>query len=301
MDQKAERREFLTSRRANLTPDEAGIVSYGGVRRVPGLRREEVAQLAGVSVDYYTRFETGKIAGVSDTVLESIARALRLDDAERAHLRDLVATPSTRGRRALRAPAHQQVRPGVRLLLDSMGDVPAMIQNGRMDILASNALGDALYLGFGATPERPANFARFVFLDPRAPEFYVDWARAAADSVAMLHLHAGRHPEDKALADLIGDLSVHSQPFRQWWAQHDVRIHSAGSKSFHHPIAGDLTVAFESFDVAADDGQILVTYTAEPGSPSAGALGLLASWIATEQPARPTEPATDSSRMSGTA
>lgn len=268
--------EFLSSRRAKISPEEAGVPTYGGTRRVPGLRREEVAHLAGVSVDYYTRLERGKTTG-SESVLLAIARALQLDEAETAHLLDLVK-PRARGARP-RVPAQQRVRPGVQRLLDSMPEVPAVVQNGRMDILASNPLGSALYLGFGATPTRPANFARFVFLDPRAPEFYVDWNRAATDSVAMLRLHAGRHPEDKALSDLVGELSVHSEQFRHWWVRHDVRAHSSGSKSFHHPIAGDLTVAFESLAILGDSQQMLVTYTVEPNSPSAQALNLLGSWI----------------------
>ena len=269
---------FLSSRRAKISPEDAGVPTYGGTRRVPGLRREEIAHLAGISVDYYTRLERGKTSG-SESVLYAIARALQLDDAETAHLIDLVKPPAKSGR--TRVPALQRVRPGMRRLLDSMPEVPAMIQNGRMDILASNSLGNALYLGFGATPKRPANFARFVFLDPRAPDFYMDWARAATDCVAMLRLHAGRHPEDKALSDLIGELSVHSEQFRQWWARHDVRAHSSGTKSFHHPVVGDLTVAYESLDIASDTEQMLVTYTVEPASPSAQALSLLGSWIST--------------------
>lgn len=270
--------EFLSSRRAKISPEDAGVPTFGGTRRVPGLRREEVAHLAGVSVDYYTRLERGKTTG-SERVLHAIARALQLDEAETAHLMDLVKPP-VRGART-RAPAQQRVRPGVQRLLDSMPEVPAVVQNGRMDILASNPLGNALYLGFGATPTRPANFARFVFLDPRAPEFYADWNRAATDSVAMLRLHAGRHPEDRALSDLVGEFSVQSDQFRHWWARHDVRAHTSGSKSFHHPIAGDLTVAFESLAILGDSEQMLVTYTAEPNSPSAQALNLLGSWIST--------------------
>lgn len=278
--------EFLSSRRAKISPEQAGVPTFGGTRRVPGLRREEVAHLAGVSVDYYTRLERGKTTG-SESVLHAIASALQLDAAETAHLMDLVKPPARAAR--TRVPAQQRVRAGVQRLLDSMPGVPAVVQNGRMDILASNTLGDALYLGFGATAQRPANFARFVFLDPRAPDFYADWNRAATDSVAMLRLHAGRHPEDKALADLVGELSVHSEHFGQWWARHDVRTHSSGSKSFHHPIVGDLTVDFESLDIAADTEQILVTYTVEPDSPSAQALNLLGSWISTHTSELPSQ------------
>ncbi|MCW2295461.1 helix-turn-helix transcriptional regulator [Rhodococcus erythropolis] len=282
MDQKAEIREFLSSRRAKIDPQMAGLPTYGGVRRVPGLRREEVAHLAGVSVDYYTRLERGKTTGVSESVLDAVARALHLDEAERAHLFDLVK-PTNRRARSPKSGPRQRVRPGVHALLDAMVGVPAIVQNGRMDILAANTLGDALYLGFGATPTKPANFARFVFFDPRAPELYDDWERAARDCVAMLRLDAGRSPEDAELSALVGELSVNSEQFRQWWARHDVRIHNTGSKSFHHPIVGDLTLAFESLDFAADTGQMLVTYTAEPQSKSSEALRLLASWSATSE------------------
>lgn len=279
--------EFLSSRRAKISPEDAGVPTYGGTRRVPGLRREEVAHLAGVSVDYYTRLERGKTTG-SESVLHAIARALQLDEAETAHLMDLVKPPTRSAR--TRAPGQQRVRPGVQRLLDLMPEVPAVVQNGRMDILASNRLGDALYLGFGATPTRPANFARFVFLDPRAPDFYADWNRAATDSVAMLRLHAGRHPEDRALSDLVGELSVQSDQFRHWWARHDVRTHASGSKTFHHPVAGDLTVAFESLAILGDSEQMLVTYTAEPNSATAQALSLLGSWISTHPSSKASVP-----------
>ena len=197
MDTKREIHEFLTSRRARITPEQAGLRTYGsGPRRVPGLRREEVASLAGVSIAYYTKLERGDASGVSDTVLEALARALQLDDAERAHLFDLARAqqPVPRPRRRRTAP--QTVRPGVQRLLDRI-DAPAYIRNGRMDILATNQLGEALYSEILANPRRPANTARFCFLDPRATDFFVDWDETADDSVAVLRAEAGRNPHDQ--------------------------------------------------------------------------------------------------------
>jgi transcriptional regulator with XRE-family HTH domain len=279
VEKRDEVREFLVTRRARLTPEQAGILSYG-TRRVPGLRREEVAQLAGLSADYYTRVERGRTTGVSESVLEAIARALQLDDTERAHLFDIAKpTPTRPGARA--ANQTEKVRPGLRLLLDSMSQVPAMIQGRRMDILAANQLGEALYLGFGTEPSRPRNMARFVFLDPRAPELFLNWERSGRDCVGMLRYAAGRHPEDRLLKELIGELSVRSPEFCRWWADHNVRKHSTGTKHFHHPIVGDLSVGFESLYVGDNLDQNLVAYTVEPNSPSAEALGLLASWAGT--------------------
>ena len=279
MEKRDEVREFLATRRARITPEQAGIISYG-TRRVPGLRREEVAQLAGLSADYYTRLERGRTTGVSESVLEAIARALQLDDTERAHLFDLAKPSPTRpGTRPTTQP--ERIRPGLQLLLDSMSHVPAMIQGRRMDILATNQLGEALYLGFGADATRPRNMARFVFLDPQAQELFVDWERSGRDCVGMLHYSAGRYPDDRLLNELIGELSVRSNEFRRWWADHNVRKHSTGTKHFHHPIVGDLTVGFESLYVGDNLDLNFVTYTAEPNSPSAEALGLLASWTGT--------------------
>jgi transcriptional regulator with XRE-family HTH domain len=279
MEKRDEVREFLATRRARLTPEQAGIVSYG-TRRVPGLRREEVAQLAGVSADYYTRLERGRTTGVSQSVLEAIARALQLDDTERAHLFDIAKPTPARPGTQPTAQA-ERVRPGLRLLLDSIGTVPAMIQGRRMDILATNSLGEALYLGFGSDDSHPRNMARFVFLDPQAPELFVDWERSGRDCVGMLRYSTGRHPEDRKLNELIGELSVQSADFRKWWADHNVRKHTTGTKRFHHPIVGDLTVGFESLYVGDDLEQNLVAYTVEPNSPSQEALALLASWAAT--------------------
>ena len=281
MDARRETSEFLTSRRAKLTPDQAGLRTYGtGARRVPGLRREEVALLAGVSVDYYTRLERGNLSGVSETVLEALARALQLDEAERAHLFDLARATQTTTR-TRRRPAAQRVRPSVQRMLDAMTGGPAFVRNGRMDILAANRLGLALYSEMFANPQRPANTARFVFLDPRAPAFYLDWEQVASDSVAILRSEAGRDPHDRELSDLVGELSTQSELFRTRWAAHNVRYHDTGSKRFHHPVVGDLTLTYETMTLIGDSGLTMFAYTAEAGSKSEEALNLLASWAAT--------------------
>jgi transcriptional regulator with XRE-family HTH domain len=284
MDHRAEIREFLSSRRAKITPEQAGLPAFGTNRRVAGLRREEAAMLAGVSVDYYTRLERGNLSGASDSVLESLARALRLDDAERAHLFDLAraATPSAR-----RRPSSQRVRPGVQAVLDAMTGAPAYVRNDRMDVLAANRLGAALCSPILDSPCGPPNTARFMFLDPRSADYYVDWKKSADDSVAILRGAAGRRPYDKALTDLVGELSTRSEQFRSRWAEHDVRFHRTGFKRLHHPVVGDLELTFEALELPADDGLTMLVYGAEPASPAADALQLLASWAAGTAPARP--------------
>jgi transcriptional regulator with XRE-family HTH domain len=279
VDTRSEIREFLTSRRAKITPDQAGLTSYGP-RRVAGLRREEVAVLAGVSVPYYTRLERGDISGVSEGVLEALARALRLDDAERAHLFDLAraAGPMSKQRRR---SAPKQIRPGVQRLLDAITGAPVLVQNGRLDILGANQLARALYSELFRDPTRPANHARFNFLNPRAHDLYPDWERGADDAVALLRAEAGRDPYDRDLTDLIGELSTRSEEFRTRWADHNVRLHQTGSKRFHHPTVGDLTLTFEMMELAGDPGLNLLTFTADPGTKSDEALNLLGSWAAT--------------------
>jgi transcriptional regulator with XRE-family HTH domain len=279
VDAKNEIREFLSSRRARLTPDEVGLTSYGP-RRVPGLRREEVAVLAGVSVPYYTRLERGNLSGVSESVLEALARALELDDAERAHLFDLAraAQPATPKRRRR---AQQRIRPSVQRMLDAITGAPAAVLNGRLDMLATNTLARGLFSELYVDPVRPVNHARFVFLSPRAPDFYRDWDRAADDTVAILRTEAGRDPYDRDLSDLVGELSTRSEEFRSRWAAHNVRIHRTGAKDLHHPVVGELRLTYEMLEVAADRGLAILTYSAEPGSKSAEALDLLASWTAT--------------------
>ena len=288
MDNGNEIRDFLVSRRARITPEQAGLPAYGGNRRVAGLRREEVALLAGVSIDYYVRLERGRAPGASESVLDGIARALHLDEAERAHLFDLArAAGAPAAARAPRRPAAQQVRPSVRRILDSMTTTPAYVRNARLDILAANRLAAALFAPVLNGPAQPANNARFLFLDPAAPAFYPDWERQAQDVVAMLRTEAGHSPHDKALSNLIGELSTRSEHFRTWWAAHNVRFHRTGIKRFHHPVVGDLTLTFEALDLAADSGLRISAYTAEPGTPSDDALKLLATWAATMDQAAP--------------
>ena len=280
MSNSEEIRDFLASRRARIAPEQAGLPAYGGKRRVPGLRREEAALLAGISVEYYTQLERGNARGVSESVLEGIARALKLDEAERAHLIDLVRTANAT-RSAPHRPSRQRVRPSVQRILDSMTGTPAMVQNGRLDILHANQLGSALFSEIFRDPVRPANAARFVFLDPRATEFYVEWERVAHDVVALLRAEAGRDPYDRALSDLVGELSTRSEEFRARWAAHDVRLHRTGVKRFHHPLVGDLSMSYEALELPADAGLTIFAYTAEPNSPSYDAVNLLASWTST--------------------
>jgi transcriptional regulator with XRE-family HTH domain len=288
MDNGNEIRDFLVSRRARITPEQAGLPAYGGNRRVAGLRREEVALLAGVSIDYYVRLERGRAPGASESVLEGIARALHLDEAERAHLFDLArAAGAPAAARAPRRPAAQQVRPSVRRILDSMTTTPAYVRNARLDILAANRLAAALFAPILTGPAQPANTARFLFLDPAAPAFYPDWERQAQDVVAVLRTEAGQTPHDKVLSNLIGELCTRSEHFRTWWAAHNVRFHRTGTKRFHHPVVGDLTLTFEALDLAADSGLRISAYSAEPGTPSDDALKLLATWAATMDQAAP--------------
>jgi transcriptional regulator with XRE-family HTH domain len=272
-------REFLATRRARLLPGQAGLPTFGRARRVPGLRREEVALLAGISVEYYTRLERGNARGVSDDVLESVSRALGLDEAEHAHLLDLVRTAST-GRPPRRPATPAQVRPSIRRLVDAMTGVPAFVGNGRLDILYANPLLEALYSEHFRDPARPVNSARFTFLDPRARTFYPDWETVMRDAVAALHGEAGRNPYDRALSDLIGLLSTRSEEFRVEWARHDVRFHRSGTKRIHHPLVGGLTLAYERLELPADPGLAIVSYSAEPGSSSESALTELAGWSA---------------------
>jgi transcriptional regulator with XRE-family HTH domain len=280
VDNRNEIRQFLTSRRARISPERAGLPVYGANRRVPGLRREEVALLAGVSVDYYTRLERGNLGGVSEAVLEALAQALQLDEAEHEHLFDLARAANTTAR-PRRRPPQQRVRPGIQRVLDAITDAPADVRNGRRDILAANRLGYALYSEILVDPVRPANVARFVFLSPRAREFFVDWEGAATDLVANLRTEAGRNPYDRGLQDLVGELSTRSEAFRTRWAAHNVRQHQTGRKQFHHPVVGDLELTYEVLALPADPGLSLVVYGAEPGSASQDGLKLLASWAAT--------------------
>lgn len=279
MDNRAEVRDFLMSRRGRLTPEQAGITAFGGVRRVPGLRREELALLAGVSLDYYIRLERGNLAGVSESVLYSLAKALRLNEIERQHLFDLARTANTVGLRP-RAAVTSHVRPTLQRLLDSLSG-PAYLRTGRFDILATNALGRALYAPVLNSPAQPANSARFIFLDAGSHDFWDDWDAMADGIVASLRAEAGRHPTDKRLTDLIGELSTRSPEFSRRWVSHDVFQHSTGVKTMHHPLVGELTLSFETMTFPSDEGLVLISYSAEPDSRSAHTLQLLASWETT--------------------
>ena len=274
-------KEFLTSRRAKITPQQAGL-PIGRNRRVPGLRRSEVASLAGMSVEYYSRLERGNLAGVSEEVLESLSRALELDEAERAHLHDLARTASSRP--ALRKRAQPEaVRHSLEATLDAIATAPAVINNGRGDMVAANTLARALFSEmFVSSSRRPVNNSRFVFLDPRAMDFYRDWSKAADDTVAILRTQAGQDPHNRALSDLVGELSTQSEEFRTRWAAHNVRQHFTGTKRVRHPAVGDIELTYEVFDVSTDSDLRLIVYTTQAGSTSEDALKLLASWTATQ-------------------
>jgi transcriptional regulator with XRE-family HTH domain len=288
---KTELRDFLRSRRARLTPEAAGLAPHRGGRRVPGLRREEVAQLAGVSVDYYVRLERGRNLNVSEAVLDAVARALRLDDVERGHLFAL-ARPS---RAQHRATPPQRVRPGLYRVLDALGDIPALITGRRLDILAGNRMARALHTDFDALPHRERNMARYVFLDPAARKLYDDWPSVARSLVAILRVDAGRHPRDPQLAELIGDLSVRDDDFRRWWTDHDVLNNTHGTRLYHHPVVGNLTLDYEIFSPAGDEDQVIALHTAEPGSPSEQGLHQLARWVTeASSPSRQNSAALDS-------
>jgi transcriptional regulator with XRE-family HTH domain len=297
MDNRDEVRDFLTTRRERLTPEQAGVPLFGGRRRVKGLRREEVAMLAGMSTDYYTRLERGNLTGVSHPVLEALARALQLDEAERAHLFDLADTANSSeriatGRPSRRSAGRAGVRPGVQRILDTI-HAPAYVRNGRMDILATNRLGRALFADADAYGSG-FNLARFLFLDARSQDFYRQWETVAADCVAALRTEAGRNPYDRGLTDLIGELSTRSEQFRTWWAAHNVKLHYTATKTMHHAIAGDLELTGEALHLPGDPGLTIITYTYEPASPTEQAVAFLASWSAREpaandsdQPTRP--------------
>jgi transcriptional regulator with XRE-family HTH domain len=279
MSNSDEIREFLTTRRAKITPQRAGLPTFGRHRRVTGLRREEVALVAGISVEYYTRLERGNAAGVSDEVLHAVCAALQLDDAERAHLLDLVRVANERTPRRVSPP--QRIRPAIARIVDAMTDVAAFIQNGRGDIVYANRLAASIYSDLDSDPVRLPNTARYLFLDPRARSFYADWEKVANETVAVLRGAAGRNPYDRALSDLVGMLSTRSDEFRVRWASHDVRFHRSGTKRLRHSLVGELTVSYELLELPADTGLTLVTYSADPGSPTAAALRELAAWSAT--------------------
>lgn len=282
LDLRTEIREFLRSRRDRIAPELAGLPAYGGNRRVKGLRREEVALLAGVSVEYYIRIERGSLAGTSEVVLDGLATALQLNDAEREHLFHLARESAAPvGRRPRTPPA--TVRPALQQVLDAITDAPALIRNGRHDVLAINQLGRALYSPVLADPRRPANIARFVYLNPTEAEtFFVDYDQVARNAAAMLRMEVGRNPHDEELIALVGELSTCSELFRQQWASRDVRLKGHGSKRVNHPVVGRLDLNFESMDLPTEPGLQLNVYTAPAGGPTADGLALLASWASQE-------------------
>ncbi|MBW5482983.1 helix-turn-helix transcriptional regulator [Streptomyces bambusae] len=280
--------EFLRTRRSRLRPQDVGLPDHGGRRRVSGLRREEIAGLAGVSVDYYTRMEQGRVPHPSGSVLDALARALRLTEDGRRHLHHLArprhgARPSARHVDA----APQQVRPMMRRLLDELHDVPSLVMGRRMDILAWNAAACALFGDYGALDPAERNIARITFLGPASRVLFRDWDSCARENVAYLHLEAGRHPDDPQLARLVGELSMRSEEFRTWWAQHPVQDKTSGTKRFHHPVIGDLELSYDTLRSADDSEQALVTYATEPGSPSHDALRMLLAWAAPAAGASP--------------
>lgn len=300
MDNRDEVRDFLTSRRDRLSPDQAGVPLYGGRRRVKGLRREEVAMLAAMSTDYYTRLERGNLSGVSGSALDALARALQLNEAERTHLFDLAATanePGQTGRRASGGPGPGRprysssppgVREGVLRVLDRIS-APAYVRNNRMDVLAANQLGRALFVDVYAEGVPGFNLARYLFLDPRSRDFYTQWDVVARDSVAALRIEAGRNPYDRGLTDLVGELSTRSEEFRTWWAAHNVKFHTTAAKTVRHPAVGELELTGEALTLPGDYGLTIITYTVEPHSASEQALNFLASWSTQESPANPRE------------
>ncbi|MGQ4732114.1 helix-turn-helix domain-containing protein [Streptomyces sp. Ju416(a)] len=276
LDRRAELSEFLRTRRARLQPQDVGLPEFGRARRVPGLRREELAQLAGVSVAYYTRLEQGNGRNVSAEVLDAIARALRLTDAEHAHLNHL-ARPA-RHKKKRRPAKVQRVRTGLLYLLDSMEGIPAYVAGARSDILAWNPMAAAVFGDWAALPAAERNWARLVFLSPAYRDLFLNWDSKASDMVSYLRLYAGRHPDDPQLSALVGELSLKSEEFRRLWATHNVKEKGHGIKLIRHPLVGDLTLSYETLNLPDDEDQQLVTYHAEPGSESAQALRLLASW-----------------------
>ncbi|MFF0561542.1 helix-turn-helix transcriptional regulator [Streptomyces sp. NPDC004266] len=278
MDRTREISGFLRSRRARITPEEAGLPFDGRVRRVPGLRRDEAARLAGVSTEYYTRLEQGRAGNPSAEVVEAIARALRLDETEREHLTDLLRSGARTARRA--SARAQRVRPGLHLMLETLGHVPAFVLGRRTDVLASNRLAREVLTDFDALPATRRNLARYYLLDPRARERVGDWERIAAETVAILRLEAGRHPQDRQLADLVGELTLGCEEFTGWWNDHRVLRRTHGTKHYHHPLVGDLYFSYESFQAPGDAEQTLCVYNVEPGSETAQALQVLASWTA---------------------
>ena len=279
MDNRREVSDFLKQLRSRITPDRAGLAVYGGERRVPGLRREEVAQLAGVSAAYYIKIERGDLRGVSESVLYAIIRALNLDDAEASHLLDLAST-ANRGRVISRSRPEAKISPSIQQLVDAMQDVPALVMNKLGTPVASNRLGRALFPDLFPEGEPALNHARYLFLDPRSKAFYLDWEKSARESASAMRLLAGQDPSDRLFNELVSQLKAGSTEFSEWWDDHTVRTHTSGIKRINHPVVGEMNIQFESLALTSVPGMRLVTYLAEPASSSADALNLLRSWSA---------------------
>lgn len=286
MDTAAAITEFLTTRRAKLTPAHVGLPDFGGRRRVPGLRREEVALMAGMSAEYYKRLERGNAMGVSEAVIDGVSRALQLDEAEHAHLNDLVRSANAGARPPQRRNVFRKshVTEGLQQTIDAMSTVPVYVQNGRLDAVATNRLGRALFSEMLDGAQQPANAARFMFLESRAQTFYREWEAQTRQIVAVLRAEAGRSPYDRQLSDLVGELSTRSDLFRKLWGAHDVREHRTGLKSVHHPVVGDLDLTFQAMDLASDRGLQMIVFSAEPGSTTHERMQLLANWAETRTP-----------------
>jgi transcriptional regulator with XRE-family HTH domain len=277
MENSKDVREFLLSRRSRITPAQAGLPNYGGTRRVAGLKREEVAMLTGVSTEYYARLERGNLRGVSESVLECLADALQLEEAERAHLFDLAKAAAGPSRTAGTRRMRTEIRPSVQRILDGMTGTPAFVRNTRMDLLAANNVGFALFTDIISPDRLPLNLARFMFLDPRARDFFVEWVTLADDVAAALRTEVGRNPRDRALNSLIGDLATGSTEFSARWARHNVRFHRTATKTLHNALVGDIELTADTLELPGE-GQVLLAYTAEPGSRAQEQLDFLTSW-----------------------
>ncbi|XKH57804.1 helix-turn-helix transcriptional regulator [Citricoccus nitrophenolicus] len=286
MHTRHEVQEFLTALRGRITPERAGLTAFGGQRRVPGLRREEVAQLAGVSTAYYTRMERGDLSGVSESVLYALANALQLNDAESQHLFDLARNATGTNRRPDRSKTDTRLSPQVVQLMETMRDVPVVALSKLGDPVGSNRLGRALFPHLFPENAAPVNTARYLFLDPRSQSFYPDWDDVARESVSAMRLLAGHDPSDRQLTALVGELATRSSEFRTWWGSHTVRTHTAGTKRIAHPVVGELTLSYQTLTLPSAPKIRLATYLAEAGSPSADAIDLLRSWTATPAPAQ---------------
>ncbi|WP_322748556.1 MULTISPECIES: helix-turn-helix transcriptional regulator [unclassified Frankia] len=279
--------KFLRARRAEISPRTVGLPASGERRRVAGLRREEVAVLAAISTDYYTRLEQGRITP-STSVLAALVRVLRLNDDQRDYLYELAGRD-----RELHRPRPQpqpQVQPHLRAVMDELTVTPGMILGRYLDILAWNPMAAALFsVDYTKIPDRRRNYIRQLFTDPTMRTLYADWENSARGAVAVLRRRAAARPDDPSLTALVGELSVQNEQFRQWWADGEVAPLTGGIKVFNHPIVGELTLDWDALSCGPDTGQQLIIWIAESGSRTEEGLRLLSSWAATQdQPASDT-------------